>query len=65
MPIYACDQCCFNPILLSLSGNMLTREFVYLFIFWAEVEPSPYMGILYQPWVIDGDDCRATGELND
>jgi hypothetical protein len=34
------------------------------------VEPSPlllwpYIGILYQPWMVDGDDCRVIGRMNE
>jgi hypothetical protein len=36
----------------------------------AEVEPSPLLlrpliGLLYQPWMINGADCGAIGEMND
>jgi hypothetical protein len=29
------------------------------------VEPRPLIGLLSQPWLIDGDDCVAVGEKND
>jgi hypothetical protein len=39
-------------------------------MYWARVEPSPlllwpFIGLLYQPWMIDGDECGAiTGRGN-
>jgi hypothetical protein len=27
------------------------------------VEPSPLTGLVYQPWMIDGDDCGAIGGM--
>jgi hypothetical protein len=34
----------------------------------AGVEPitlQPYIGLLYQPWMIDGDDCSEIGGMNE
>jgi hypothetical protein len=36
----------------------------------AGVEPSllllrPFIGLLYQPWMIDGDDCGAISGMNE
>jgi hypothetical protein len=44
--------------------------FYFLFTYEAGVEPSPLVlrqliGLLYQPWMIDGDDCGAVGGMND
>jgi hypothetical protein len=41
-----------------------------LFIYGSGVEPSalllrPFIGILYQPWMIDGDDCGAISGMNE
>jgi hypothetical protein len=41
-----------------------------LFICEAGVEPSPlllrpFIGLLYQQWVIDGDDCGAVGGMDE
>jgi hypothetical protein len=43
--------------------------FVY-FIYWAVVEPSPhplqpFIGILYQPWMIEDDDCGAISGMEE
>jgi hypothetical protein len=43
---------------------------MFLFIYGAGVEPSPlllrpFSVLLYQPWMIDGDDCGAVGEMNE
>jgi hypothetical protein len=42
--------------------------YYFLFIYGARVEPSPillqsFIGLLYQPWMIDGDDCGAIGGM--
>jgi hypothetical protein len=42
----------------------------FLVIFGAIVEPDPlllrpFIGLLYQPWMIDGDDCGAIGGMNE
>jgi hypothetical protein len=36
----------------------------------AGVEPSPlllrpFIGLLYQPWMVDGDDCGAVSGMNE
>jgi hypothetical protein len=41
-----------------------------LFIYWAGVEPSPlfwrpFIGLLYQPGMTDGDDCMAVSGTNE
>jgi hypothetical protein len=41
-----------------------------LFFFFAGVEPSPlllrpFTGLLYQPWMTDGDDCGAISGMNE
>jgi hypothetical protein len=28
------------------------------------MELRPVVGLLYQPWMIDGDDCRAVSGMN-
>jgi hypothetical protein len=45
-----------------------TRSF--LFINGAEVEPwallqRPFIGLLYQPWMIGGDDCGDSSGMNE
>jgi hypothetical protein len=42
----------------------------HFIIYGAGVEPSPlllrpFIGPLYQPWMTDGDDCGAIGEINE
>jgi hypothetical protein len=27
--------------------------------------PRPFIGLLYQPWMIDGDNCGAIGGMNE
>jgi hypothetical protein len=49
---------------------IIISSYFYLFIYEAEVEPSPqllqsFIGLLYQPWMIDGDDCGAIGGINE
>jgi hypothetical protein len=39
-------------------------------IYGAEVQPRalllrPFIGLLYQPWMVDGDDCGAIGGMNE
>jgi hypothetical protein len=41
-----------------------------IFLFWAGVEPSPlllkpFIGLLYQHWMVDGDNCAAVGGMNE
>jgi hypothetical protein len=36
-----------------------------LFICWTGVEPSALIGLLYQSWMLDGDDCGAIDGMND
>jgi hypothetical protein len=48
----------------------LLKTIYFLFIYGAAVEPSPlllqpFIGLLYQPWLIDGDDCGAIGGVNE
>jgi hypothetical protein len=55
--------------LLSLSPLYLLL-FSFFFIYCAGVEPSPlllwpFIGLLYQPWMIDGDDCVAVSGMNE
>jgi hypothetical protein len=46
---------------------------IYLFCIYlcgAVMDPSPlllrsFIGLLYQPWMIDGDDCGAVGGMNE
>jgi hypothetical protein len=43
---------------------------IFLFIYGSRVEPNPlllrpFIGLLYQPWMIDGDDCGAVGGLDE
>jgi hypothetical protein len=45
------------------------RSFIFYFIYGAGVEPSPLLlrpviGLLYQPWMIYGDDCGVTSGIN-
>jgi hypothetical protein len=42
----------------------------YFSIYWAAVGPSllflkPLLVLLYQPWMMDGDDCGAISEMNE
>jgi hypothetical protein len=37
----------------------------YLFICCAGVEPSPLIGLLYNPWVTNSDDFEAINEMNE
>jgi hypothetical protein len=42
----------------------------FLFIYWTGVEPSPLLlrslvGLLYQSWITDGEDCEGIGGTND
>jgi hypothetical protein len=46
------------------------RRNYFVFICGAGVEPSPlllrpFIGLLYQPWMIHDDDCGAIGEMNE
>jgi hypothetical protein len=37
---------------------------IIVFIYLAVVEPlRPFIGLLYQPWKIDGDDCGVISEM--
>jgi hypothetical protein len=43
---------------------------VVLYIYGAGVEPSPlllrpFIGLLHQPWMIDGDDCGVISGMNE
>jgi hypothetical protein len=43
---------------------------IFLFIYGAGVEPSPlllrpFISLLYQLWMIDGDDCRAVSGMDE
>jgi hypothetical protein len=46
-------------------------EELYLFIcLWADIESCPlllhpFIGLLHQPWMIDGDDCGTVGGTNE
>jgi hypothetical protein len=53
-------------------SNISSAAFIIgsLFMCMAEVEPSPmllrsFIGLLYQPWTLDGDDCGAIGGMNE
>jgi hypothetical protein len=51
------------------SGSLRNSPTFFLFIYGTGVEPSPLLlrpliVSLYQPWVIDGDDCGAVGSVN-
>jgi hypothetical protein len=35
---------------------------IFLFLYGAGVEP--FIGLLYQPWMVDGDDCGAISGMN-
>jgi hypothetical protein len=42
----------------------------FLFIYGTGVEPAPillrsFIGVLYQPWMADGDDCGAISGMNE
>jgi hypothetical protein len=46
-----------------------TTGYYFLFLFEGGVEPRPlllrpFIGLLYQPWVTDGDDCGAISGTN-
>jgi hypothetical protein len=41
----------------------------YLFVYRVVVEPiprllRPFIGLLYQPWMMDGDDCETISGMN-
>jgi hypothetical protein len=47
----------------------MSRGSYYLFTYTAPVEPSPLLlwqiiGLVCQPWMIDGDDCGAISGMN-
>jgi hypothetical protein len=49
---------------------LLIKDIIYLFIYWAEVEPSPLVlgpltGIFYQLWMIDEDDSGVINDVNE
>jgi hypothetical protein len=51
------------------SRNIRKESFSLFFIYGAGVEPSPlllrpFVGILHQPWMIDGDDCGVISGVN-
>jgi hypothetical protein len=44
--------------------------YYFLFMYGAGLEPSQlllrsFIGLLYQPWMIDGDDCGAFSIMNE
>jgi hypothetical protein len=70
----------FDDMLIFLYGKVcyiavwvVTTGFYFiisLFIYEAGVEPSPlllrpFIALLYQPWMIDGDDCGAVSGMNE
>jgi hypothetical protein len=53
-----------------LPYNVCVSILYYLSIYVAGVEPSPlilrpFIGLFYQPWVMDGDDCAAISGMNE
>jgi hypothetical protein len=52
-------------------GQKKNTESFFFFIYWAGQEQNllllrPLIGLLYQPWIMDGgDDCAAVGRMND
>jgi hypothetical protein len=57
--------------LLTYSRNvtLFTNREVF-FIYGAEAKPGPllprpFIGVLYQPWMIDGGDCGAIGGMDE
>jgi hypothetical protein len=51
------------------SRSQTSREAFYIYL-WVGVEPGPLLlwqciGLLYQPWVIDGDDSGADSGMNE
>jgi hypothetical protein len=57
-----------KPTVVLMEGFCL--ELYVHFIYRVAVAPSPllmrtFIGPLYQPWMIDGDDCGAVGGMND
>jgi hypothetical protein len=56
--------------MLILLALYLPNFYFYLYICGAGVEPSPlllrpFVGLFYQTWAIDGDDCGAIGGMNE
>jgi hypothetical protein len=52
------------------SKSWKLRIFLYLLIYGAGAEPTPlllrqFIGLLYQPWVTDGDDHGAVSGMNE
>jgi hypothetical protein len=37
---------------------------MFIFIFFYPLLLRPFIGLLYQPWKTDGDDCGAVGGMN-
>jgi hypothetical protein len=58
------------PVSLSEGLESITEAIIiFLFIRGSGVEPSSlllrsFIGLLYQPWMIDGDDCGAISGMN-
>jgi hypothetical protein len=53
----------------NLTRSYLRQLTIFYLYNWAVVEPGPlllqpFIGLLHQPWVIDGDDCGAIGGMN-
>jgi hypothetical protein len=53
----------------SFLANSIRKKQTYLYLsVGAGVEPSPlilqtFIGLLYHPWMIDGDDCGAVSRM--
>jgi hypothetical protein len=44
--------------------------YIFFIIYGAGIEPNslllpPFIGLLYQPWTVDGDDCGTITEMNE
>jgi hypothetical protein len=39
--------------------------YFFSFIYAAGVEPSPFFGLLYLLWMLEGDDCGAISGMNE
>jgi hypothetical protein len=64
----------FFAIHLFLSNKIISYYYFlisfFIFICGAVADPSPllqqpFIGLLYQPWIIDGDDCGAISVMNE
>jgi hypothetical protein len=54
-----------------IADSYWARPIFCVIYYWVGAEPNPllllrpFIGLLYQPWMIDGDDCGVVGAMND